>query len=804
MSQPTLTLELALSTRPTEAPTWVDVTRFLRGPISLRRGGSRELSRFEAGRLDLLLDNADRRFDPSYAGALANTIPNPSFEGGDTDSDGVGNGWIVDASSAEMAGQYTCSIVTPGLGGSYAQRIVVSPLAGLTADRYLRLRTPSDTVVVDDTQDWVIRGRVLLSGLTGSVGVRLWVYWYDAAHGYLGSNTGTEVTTAGLHQLEETWTPPAGSAYVEYMVQIRSLSNGDAVTVTVDQCQVAPASIDAYVDGDSAPWVVNLCTNPSVETGLTGWVNNAACTVTRNAEAALYGAYGAKVVSTGNSAYVQYNQGGGSGKITVSPSTQYTHSLWVYSDADGVPVSFVIYEYAGAGYLGGQYHNATLAQGWQRLTQIATTAATCDGVQLAISGLDAGHTYYLDGWQLEQSATPTAYCDGDQPMCGWLGTEHASISQRYAYDDNCRWAGTAHASTSYLGGPYYGTLLPMRRARLSATWGGGLYAQKTGYIEGWPSQWDIGNYRVPISAQDGFKVISMKTLNGTYPEELSGERFNRVLDAVGWTTGASWILDSGSNSQLDTTTVLSPTEGDRAVMTGQTTVQGETLEAVNALDHLHNVNLAENGLWFISKGGAATFHDRHYRLKPVNQTSKATFGDDYPAGELPFVSFVPVYDDSELYNEVICTRKGGTAQSAEDATSQLEYFERTLEETGLLATTDAEMLDRANWTLSRRKDPRWRLESLTLDPEGDDALWPIVLGLELGDRITVNHRPGEGALIGGDYWIRHIDIRISEDFRWQVTYGLAPAETTLYWHISDGTDENAPFAILDDTTVLAY
>jgi len=237
-------------------------------------------------------------------------------------------------------------------------------------------------------------------------------------------------------------------------------------------------------------------------------------------------------------------------------------------------------------------------------------------------------------------------------------------------------------------------------------------------------------------------------------------------------------------------------------MLGQTTVQGETLEAANALDHLHAVNLAENGLLMVSKGGALTFHDRHYRLKPINQTSKATFGD--AAGELPFVSFVPVYDDSELYNEVICTRKGGTAQTAEDTTSQLDYFERTLEETDLLVTTDAEMADRANWMLSRRKDPRWRLDTLTLDPEGDDALWPIVLGLELGDRITVNHRPQGGQVIGGDYWIRQIDIRISETFRWQVTYGLSPAETTLYWHISDGADEYAPFAVLGTTTVLAY
>ena len=355
---------------------------------------------------------------------------------------------------------------------------------------------------------------------------------------------------------------------------------------------------------------------------------------------------------------------------------------------------------------------------------------------------------------------------------------------------------------SYTSGPYYGYLKPMRRVRLSALWGGGLYTQFTGYVEGWPVQFPIGDFKVVINAQDGFKVLAMKVLNDTYSGELSGARINRVLDAVGWTTGTSWILDSPTNSQLGTTTVLSPVDGERVVMAGQTTVQGDTLDNVTALDYLHNINLAENGLMFVSKTGAFTFHERHYRLKPINQTSKATFGDG--AGELPFAGFEPVYDDSDLYNEVICTRKDGTPQTASDSTSQLEYFKRTLEESELLAVSDTEMLDRASWMLSRRKDPRWRMDTLTLDPEGDDALWPVVLGLELGDRITVNHRPLGGQLIGGDYWIRQIAIDIDELFRWRVVYGLSPAETTKYWHVSDGSDEYAPYAVLGTSTVLAY
>ncbi len=594
MSQAQLKLELALSTRPTEVPEWVDVTSYLRGPISIRRGGSAELNRFETGTLNFLLDNRDRRFDPSYAGELRNLCRNPSVE---TDA----SRWsAVSATIGQWIG-----------GAKFGSQCLYATCDG------------SDL------------------------------------------NQGARYDVSGDIELDTQYT------------------------------------VSVYVRGEGT---VRL-----------------------------------KVYDVTNVAWYY------SPNVVLDPSNyqRLTRTFQIDSEWDVKPE--IIY------------------------------------VDVVTGGLTPV-TFYIDGMQIEVAATATNYIDGDQ--------------------DNCRWAGTPHASQSYYGGPYYGNLKPMRRVRLSALWGGGLYTQFTGYVEGWPVQFPIGNYHVPISAHDGFKVLAMKVLNDTYSQELSGARVNRVLDAVGWTTGTSWILDSPTNSQLGITTILSPTDGERVVMQGQTQVQGEALENANALDYLHNINVTENGLMFVSKTGAFTFHERHYRLKPINQTSKATFGD--AAGELPFVSFEPVYDDSELYNEVTCTRKDGTPQTASDETSQLDYFKRTLEESELLAVSDTEMLDRATWMLSRRKAPRWRMDTLMLDPEGDDRLWPIVLGLELGDRITVNHRPAGGAAIGGDYWIRQISLDISEDFRWRVVYGLSPAETVKYWHVSDGADEYAPYAVLGTTTVLGY
>lgn len=357
---------------------------------------------------------------------------------------------------------------------------------------------------------------------------------------------------------------------------------------------------------------------------------------------------------------------------------------------------------------------------------------------------------------------------------------------------------------SYAAGPYYGNLKPMRRIRLSAIWSGLTYPLFTGYVDGWPPEFTVGDGWVEVRATDGFKVLGRIELNTAYPEQLSHERVNAVLDTIGWTTGNAWILGSATNGQLGVSTVLAPA-GDRTIMTGNTTVQAETLEATRALDHLQQIAQTENGLFLVARDGSMVFQNRHYRLKPDQTTPLWTFGDDLAGGELPYVRADMCFDDGELANDVRCTRNGGTTQVATDTASQLDYFPVTLAEDRLLATTDLEMLARANWLLAKRKQPAWRVRTLTLDPEGTDELWPIVLRAEIGDRVRVRRRPFGGAVMEGEYHIGHIQINVSSDeFRWSVVWELSPADMTKYWHVSDGADAFAAYAVLGTTTVLAY
>jgi len=65
--RPTLKVEIALTTMPSETPVWTDVTAYVRAPMTITRGRQRELDTIQCGTATLVLDNRDRRFDPFNA-----------------------------------------------------------------------------------------------------------------------------------------------------------------------------------------------------------------------------------------------------------------------------------------------------------------------------------------------------------------------------------------------------------------------------------------------------------------------------------------------------------------------------------------------------------------------------------------------------------------------------------------------------------------------------------------------------------------------------------------------------------------
>jgi hypothetical protein len=345
--------------------------------------------------------------------------------------------------------------------------------------------------------------------------------------------------------------------------------------------------------------------------------------------------------------------------------------------------------------------------------------------------------------------------------------------------------------------PYYPNVVPTRRMRLRANWPGApTYAVFTGYVDQYPQAWPgMVDAIVTLKCFDGLAILAAKKLNATWPADRADTRINRILDAVSWTTGQNWVLDSTINSVLDSTTVLGPA-GDRAVDTGYAVVPAATLANDDALSHALDVTFAEQGLFFVGADGAVVFHSHDWFYVGGGATSKATFGDGGGA-ELPYSDIVLSYDREQIRNEIRLVRDGGAEQVVSDLASQIAHFPITYNPGTVLLTRDDVVHDLATYMLRRYKDPHMRVSSITIRPQRDpDRLWPQVLGRELGDRITVVRRPpGGGSPISGDYHIEAIEHEF-DTVSWRTTWTLSPVDPDAYWVL----DTSA----LDSTARLAY
>lgn len=236
--------------------------------------------------------------------------------------------------------------------------------------------------------------------------------------------------------------------------------------------------------------------------------------------------------------------------------------------------------------------------------------------------------------------------------------------------------------------------------------------------------------------------------------DTTGERFDRILDVAGWPAG------------------------DRDIDDGQTVLQSAELD-ITALDHLNEVTLAEQGLWFVTKDGVVRFRERHAGL---NLASSGTFGDG--PGELPYTDLVYSQSASTVVNVVRYQREGGVIQEVRDVASIAGYYERTYELTGLIvggSDPDGEMFDAATARLTKYGQPISRIESFVVNPQSDETnLFPQVLGRELGDEIRVIRRPqGVGSDIDAEYRIEGIQLTIDR-YRWQAVWMLSPGDAGVF------------------------
>lgn len=331
---------------------------------------------------------------------------------------------------------------------------------------------------------------------------------------------------------------------------------------------------------------------------------------------------------------------------------------------------------------------------------------------------------------------------------------------------------TSELDPNNTGSSYYPNVRRGKPMRAYVTVDGTDYPLFQHFIERLPrsvSVADVWTQR-KVTGVDAFGAWALAGLKGhSYVSELSGTRWNNVLDDIAWPAGRRDI-DAG-NSTLDAS------------------VGFDADSDVKALQHLLDVTRSENGLGFMNAVGDARFIERHAFI--IDTAIAATFADGRSIDSGSYSTAIPYTrlqpESTDIVNDYSGQRAGGTTYTATDSTSIDDYGQRS-EEITFLVNTDNEVQDALNWRLSRTKDPYERVDEITVMPGDDMTRWAAVLDLEIGDRIlVVEWPPGFAAPVETQFLIRHLSGNLPTALAASTfTFQLTPV-TVDAWFVLDDT-----------------
>ena len=267
----------------------------------------------------------------------------------------------------------------------------------------------------------------------------------------------------------------------------------------------------------------------------------------------------------------------------------------------------------------------------------------------------------------------------------------------------------------------------------------------TGFVEGWGPVWTDGtDMTTKVTVADGIKLWNQFTVTGTYGPGGIRPALEAMLIDLGWPT--AWI--DGYTGLVDTQ------------------FHSPTGSALTALRRLENT---DGGELFIQANGHSMFHPTAYR---DGLTVVDTFGDDtneYRYEHDPEFGF----DDHQIWNSISVLRRGGATQTSSDATSISTYGERSLRLSDMLHTSNAAALTLADDLKARYKDPQLRVDSFTFIPATDPTnLWPVALGYDISQKLTVKRIPANGDTIDLDVFLEGISHTVGE-MSWETEFTVS-------------------------------
>ncbi len=321
--------------------------------------------------------------------------------------------------------------------------------------------------------------------------------------------------------------------------------------------------------------------------------------------------------------------------------------------------------------------------------------------------------------------------------------------------------------------PYYDSgagetkISPFKQVKISGAYDGTTTVLFRGFIQSYPESFggQGADSSVRINCVDAFKIFNLNTIGArgwklgsagfsnlgqstrlgyVDQQELSSARISRLLDAFGWSST------------------------DRQISTGDLQVQAGQSVDTNLLTAMKDVETAEQGQFYISSDGKATFRDRNFK-RTQQFTSQATFGNG--VGELPFSDVITTLDDSKILNIISVTRDGGTEQVLQDTSSIAKFGARQDSLSNTLNVSNADALAIAEQRLAQFSNTGVRIEGLIVNPLANTSLWNQVLIRELGDKITIKVPTTVSTIMDFDVHIdrvSHSVNAVNQTWTWQL------------------------------------
>jgi hypothetical protein len=393
---------------------WTDVTRYVR-QFSTRRGAARvdsPMLRYEAGTSTATLNNADRRFDPTnlagpyVAAGLTQVTPMRAVRYRAVWAGATYELWSGNSDAWQI------SYVQP----AYSSVILTATDAFKTLAAYSRV-AGSAVGAGENTGARVAR---ILNSVSWPANARVVA---------VGDSTLQATTLDGdaLAELQLAADSELGEVYAD--AGRRVVFRNRRAILTQARSAVPVARFGDGAPNSAEQTTVNLHTNPSVETGITGWIGGGFANQPSVAQSSAQAQVGTKSVlatwATATQATDLPLVQCGATVTGLRPGSTYTFSLYARVPAGSPDVFAVIAAVAFGSSTGG------LRDQWVRLTCTAVVSGTSATFQVwPVADTTAGQQVYLDGAQVEEGGTATAYTDGDQTNSSWDGPAHASTSRR--------------------------------------------------------------------------------------------------------------------------------------------------------------------------------------------------------------------------------------------------------------------------------------------------------------------------------------------------------------------------------------